>query len=103
LSAFFLGFFGLIQVTGIYSASAWRHINEHLHDVLGKQCADLGDAQGCLQHSAALLDCGHRQAAAQAHYMARFFEAVQAAGVAGVSGCWRVGFSGRVYKRCTMV
>jgi hypothetical protein len=25
------------QVTGIYSASAWRHINEHLHDILGKQ------------------------------------------------------------------
>jgi hypothetical protein len=73
------------QVTGIYSASAWRHINEHLHDILGKQCAELGDAQGCLQHSAALLDYGHRQAAAQAHYMARFYEAVQAARVAGVS------------------
>ncbi|WIA13573.1 hypothetical protein OEZ85_007140 [Tetradesmus obliquus] len=71
------------QVTGIYSASAWRHINEHLHDILGKQCAELGDAQGCLQHSAALLDCGHRQAAAQAHYLARFLEAVQAAGVVG--------------------
>ncbi|WIA33724.1 hypothetical protein OEZ86_006842 [Tetradesmus obliquus] len=71
------------QVTGIYSASAWRHINEHLHDILGKQCAELGDTPGCLQHSAALLDCGHRQAAAQAHYLARFLEAVQAAGVVG--------------------
>lgn len=74
----------LPQVTNIYSASSWRHINEHLHDILGKQCAELGDAQGSLAHCTALLDCGHRQAAAQAHYLARFLEAVQAAGATGV-------------------
>lgn len=76
---------GALQVTGIYSASSWRHISEHLHDILGKQCAELGDTQGALRHCTALLDCGHRLAAAQMHYMGRFLEAVQAAGVTGVS------------------
>lgn len=72
------------QVTGIYPASSWRHISEHLHDILGKQCAELGDAGGALRHCTALLDCGHRPPAAQTHYLTRFLEAVQAAGVTGV-------------------
>lgn len=36
----------LLQVTELYSSSSWQHINEHLHEVLGRQCADLADGPG---------------------------------------------------------
>lgn len=52
--------------------------------MLGKQCGELGDAPGALGHFTALLDCGHRAAAAQQHYLSQFLEAVTRAGVSGV-------------------
>jgi hypothetical protein len=38
----------LLQVTELYSSSSWQHINEHLHEVLGRQCAELADGPGVL-------------------------------------------------------
>lgn len=35
-----------VQVTELYSTSSWQHINEHLHEVLGRQCAELADGPG---------------------------------------------------------
>jgi len=37
-----------MQVTELYSSSSWQHINEHLHEVLGRQCAELSDKAGAL-------------------------------------------------------
>lgn len=36
----------VLQVTELYSSSSWQHINEHLHEVLGRQCAELADTPG---------------------------------------------------------
>jgi hypothetical protein len=41
---------------------------------------------GVLRHQAALLDCAHRAAGAQAQYLSQFLETVRAQGVTGVSG-----------------
>lgn len=37
-----------LQVTELYSSSSWQHINEHLHEVLGRQCAELADGPGVI-------------------------------------------------------
>jgi hypothetical protein len=43
------------QVGSAYAPSAWRAIREHLADILGKQCLELGDTPGALQHTGQLL------------------------------------------------
>lgn len=66
-----------LQVIDIYQPQSWRYIEEHLHDILGKQCAEYGDTEGALRHCTALLDCAHRPASAQQHYVDQFLAAVQ--------------------------
>lgn len=45
----------LCQVGSAYAPSAWRAIREHLADILGKQCLELGDTPGALRHTGQLL------------------------------------------------
>lgn len=45
------------QVLGVYSGRRWALIEEHLHDVLGRQARDAGDAPAAAQHFMAMLSC----------------------------------------------
>lgn len=75
-----------VQVTRMYSPGAWRHISEHLADILARQCTELGDAAGALRHATTLLGCiDSSPAAAQAGALVRWQEAVTAAGASEVS------------------
>lgn len=67
------------QVLGAYAGKRWRAIEEHLHDVLGKQCWDAGDEALAAEHFMALLqDCGlGRPQPLQNHYLTLFLEAVK--------------------------
>ncbi len=42
---------------GVYSGRRWALIEEHLHDVLGRQARDAGDAPAAAQHFMAMLSC----------------------------------------------
>lgn len=41
----------------MYSGRRWALIEEHLHDVLGRQARDAGDAPAAAQHFMAMLSC----------------------------------------------
>ncbi|KXZ49490.1 hypothetical protein GPECTOR_21g716 [Gonium pectorale] len=60
------------QVLSLYLGRKWKHIEEHLHAVLGAQCVEYGDKERALWHYCALLDCGHRPPAQQANNVTQF-------------------------------
>ncbi|KAG2489318.1 hypothetical protein HYH03_012150 [Edaphochlamys debaryana] len=60
------------QVMSLYLGRRWKHIEEHLHAVLGAQCVEYGDKDRALWHFCALLDCAHRPPQQQAGNVAQF-------------------------------
>lgn len=93
------------QVQAVYPDNSWRFIAEHVADISSKQCVEFGDLKGALRHARALLEgSGHRPAAAQAHYMAQFVEAVKRLQQQQVGGCvchgWCVHESPRLVAPC---
>ena len=72
---------------GVYQGKKWRSIEEHLNDILGRQCRELADEPRASQHFMALLDCCHqRPAATQLHYLQQFTEAVKKVQMKQVGG-----------------
>lgn len=67
------------QVLSVYKDHKWAFIEEHIHDVLGKQSRDTGDFDSALQHFAAMLHCSHSPPYWQAHYLKQFLDTVAAA------------------------
>ena len=67
------------QVLGVYRGREWAFIEEHLHDVLGKQSRDAGDLDAAIGHFAAMLPCRHSPENWQAFYLRQFLEVVQQA------------------------
>jgi hypothetical protein len=67
------------QVLGVYRGHEWAFIEEHLHDVLGKQSRDAGDLDSAVQHFAEMLPCRHSPEHWQAYYLKQFLEVVQQA------------------------
>eukprot|EP00798_Chlamydomonas_sp_ICE-L_P000836 gene836-33567_t len=65
------------QVLGMYHGKGWRSIEEHLNDILGKQCREAGDGVHALDHFMSLLDSSHRPAATQQHYLSQFLDVVK--------------------------
>ena len=61
----------------MYGGRQWALIEEHLHDVLGKQCLQAGDVPGAARHFAAMLLCPHNSPASQKANMAQFLDALQ--------------------------
>ncbi|KAK9823583.1 hypothetical protein WJX72_003982 [[Myrmecia] bisecta] len=74
-----LGLSAYRQVLGVYAGRQWSFIEEHLHDVLGKQSREAGDLEAAVQHFMAMLPCAHSPEHWQAHYLRQFLEAVQQA------------------------
>ena len=66
-------------VLGVYRGRQWALIEEHLHDVLGRQAREAGDAAGAAQHFMAMLACPHNSPHCQRLYLAQFTEVLQAA------------------------
>ncbi|PRW18320.1 trafficking particle complex subunit 8 [Chlorella sorokiniana] len=66
-------------VLGVYRGRQWALIEEHLHDVLGRQAREAGDAAGAAQHFMAMLACPHNSPHCQQLYLAQFTEVLQAA------------------------
>ncbi|BDA40386.1 probable trafficking protein particle complex subunit 8 [Coccomyxa sp. Obi] len=77
-----LGMRAYRQVLSVYKGHKWAFIEEHIHDVLGKQCRDTGDFDAALQHFAAMLHCPHSPPYWQSHYLKQFMETIAAAGKA---------------------
>ena len=75
------------QVLPVYRGRDWVYIEEHLHDVLGKQLREAGDFAEAAQHFVAQLPCAHNQEAWQAYYLRQFLDTVQEAAAAHVSLC----------------
>ena len=67
------------QVLGVYRGREWAFIEEHLHDVLGKQSRDAGDLEAAIVHFAAMLPCQHSPGSWQQFYLRQFLEVVQQA------------------------
>jgi hypothetical protein len=67
------------QVLGVYRGREWAFIEEHLHDVLGKQSRDAGDLEAAIGHFAAMLPCRHSPGGWQQFYLRQFLEVVQQA------------------------
>ncbi|KAK9916791.1 hypothetical protein WJX75_007099 [Coccomyxa subellipsoidea] len=74
-----LGMRAYRQVLSVYKDHKWAFIEEHIHDVLGKQSRDTGDFDSALQHFAAMLHCSHSPPYWQAHYLKQFLDTVAAA------------------------
>ena len=68
----------------MYRGREWAFIEEHLHDVLGKQSRDAGDLDAAIGHFAAMLPCRHSPENWQAVYLRQFLEVVQQAAAQGV-------------------
>ena len=66
-------------VLGVYRGQQWALIEEHLHDVLGRQAREAGDTAGAAQHFMAMLACPHNSPHCQRLYLAQFTEVLQAA------------------------
>lgn len=66
-------------VLGVYRGRQWALIEEHLHDVLGRQAREAGDAAGAAQHFMAMLACPHNSPHCQRLYLTQFTEVLQAA------------------------
>lgn len=64
------------QVLSVYKGHKWAFIEEHIHDVLGKQSRDNEDFDLALQHFAAMLHCPHSPPYWQAHYLKQFMDTV---------------------------
>lgn len=64
---------------GIYSGKRWALIEEHLHDMLGRQARDAGDAPAAARHFMAMLACPQASPFCQRLYLTQFMEALQAA------------------------
>ena len=65
------------QVLDVYNGRQWALIEEHLHDVLGKQCLQAGDVQGAARHFADMLLCPYNSPACQKANMVQFLDALQ--------------------------
>ena len=63
----------------MYAGRQWAFIEEHLHDVLGKQSREAGDLGAAVAHFAAMLPCGHSPEPWQAFYLRQFLDVVQQA------------------------
>jgi hypothetical protein len=61
----------------VYHRHAWRYIEEHLNDILGKQYREGGEMDKALWHFSNLLSATHRPPATQQHYVQQFLDAVQ--------------------------
>lgn len=72
------------QVLSVYKGHKWAFIEEHIHDVLGKQCRDTGNFDAALEHFAAMLNCPHSPPYWQSHYLKQFMDTIGAAGNAKV-------------------
>ncbi|KAL4458148.1 hypothetical protein ABPG75_013013 [Micractinium tetrahymenae] len=64
------------QVLGVYSGRRWALIEEHLHDALGRQARDAGDAPAAAQHFMAMLACPQNSLYCQRLYLTQFMEAL---------------------------
>ena len=63
----------------IYDNGCWRFIEEHLNELMFKQCRDSGDLEGALKHSVYLIrNCDYRNATIQQQYLNHFKKAVEA-------------------------
>ena len=63
---------------GLYNNGEWLYIEEHLNDLMYKQCRDQGDLEGALQHSIHLVkNCAHRSGHIQQQYLQHFTDAVR--------------------------
>lgn len=67
------------QVLGVYGGRRWGLIEEHLHDALGRQAREGGDAGGAAQHFMAMLDCPGNNLYCQKLYLTQFMDALQQA------------------------
>ena len=67
------------QVLQVYGGRQWALIEEHLHDVLGRQARDAGDSQAAVQHFMAMLACPHNTPYCQRLYLGQFMEALEQA------------------------
>ncbi len=76
------------QVLSVYKGHKWAFIEEHIHDVLGKQSRDAGDFEVALQHFAAMLQCSHSPPYWQTHYLKQFLDTVAAATKAKVGATY---------------
>lgn len=75
------------QVLPVYDGRNWAYIEEHLHDVLGKQLREGGgQLHEAARHFMAHLPCAHNSEGFQGYYLQQFLDTVQEAGAAGV-GC----------------
>ena len=63
----------------MYRGRRWALVEEHLHDVLGRQAHEAGDAAGAAQHFMSMLACPHNSPYCQRLYLAQFTDALQAA------------------------
>lgn len=71
---------------GIYSGRGWAFIEEHLHDVLGKQSKGGGDLAAAVRHFMAMLRCEQNSLHCQRLYLSQFMDAVQEAEAQLVGG-----------------
>ena len=63
------------QVVGVYEGRHWAFIEEHLHDVLGKQSKAVGDLHGAVGHFLAMLPCPRSSPSWQSFYLRQFLDA----------------------------
>ncbi len=76
------------QVVGVYEGRQWAFIEEHLHDVLGKQSKAAGDLHGAVRHFLAMLPCPRSPPSWQTFYLRQFLDAAtQLAASSKVSLC----------------
>lgn len=65
------------QVLSVYKERGWVFIEEHLHDVLGKQSREAGDLSASIHHFTAMLPCTHSPESWQAIYLRQFLDVVE--------------------------
>ena len=65
------------QVLSVYKERGWVFIEEHLHDVLGKQSREAGDLSASIHHFTAMLPCTHSPESWQAFYLRQFLDVVE--------------------------
>ncbi|KAK9833051.1 hypothetical protein WJX74_005623 [Apatococcus lobatus] len=63
------------QVVWLYEGRHWAFIEEHLHDVLGKQSKAAGDLHGAVRHFLAMLPCPRSSPSWQSFYLRQFLDA----------------------------
>lgn len=84
------------QVLGLHEGKAWRIVQEHLHDTIGKQLVGLDAVQAALPHFLAEVDCPFNSKEWQLYYLDQYVEHVallqrqQVWALRWVTSCWCV-------------